>query len=609
MPPSSLPRAAKRRKISETSNGNEKAITDLEARLTSAVAAKQSLNPLADLLDLTFTLSDPALLHKAVYSLYRVFVLVVSEGLLDVRGEDEEARVVRGWLQDRLAAYADFLLSLLKDEEQALRTSALRIALSLLKHLSTSLSKTSGHPQFHVPFYKRIIEALLVAPKSHRPGSSNTEPGVIASDVCDAFVKPSLNVYDDLRWFFLRDCDPILAQSLKQKHAHAHENLLSLLENLDNFPREPKDIKSWWVEEMGAKPPKPKKGKGVSTAPEEDDEQPEQANEDGEEEDDWRKFFDEPSEKDDGKKKSTPTARLHKMTVHQSLHALPSHRAVFTRAWLGLLPRLRTNSSLALRALGALHQRVMPNLTRAAMLMDWVGECVDFGGVVGLLALNALFILMTEYNLDYPVFYTRLYAFLDKDLLHLKHRARFFRLAELFLSSTHLPATLLGSFVKRLARLALSAPPAGIVITIPFIYNILKRHPALMVMIHREADDDTPSAAYEDPFKADEPDPNATDALDSSLWELRALQRHYLPGVASLTKVFGEAFTKPPYSLEDFLDHTYATLLEADFKRRIKKEPAVADALEKRLFTIEGVGADEVAAEADPIAGLWVFSQ
>ena len=34
------------------------------------------------------------------------------------------------------------------------------------------------------------------------------------------------------------------------------------------------------------------------------------------------------------------------------------------------------------------------------------------------------------------MFYTRLYAFLDKDILHLKHRARFFRLTDLFLSST-----------------------------------------------------------------------------------------------------------------------------------------------------------------------------
>lgn len=50
----------------------------------------------------------------------------------------------------------------------------------------------------------------------------------------------------------------------------------------------------------------------------------------------------------------------------------------------------------------------------------------------------------------------------------------------------HLPAALLASFVKRLSRLSLSAPPSSIVMTIPFVYNILKRHPALMCMIHRD---------------------------------------------------------------------------------------------------------------------------
>ena len=43
---------------------------------------------------------------------------------------------------------------------------------------------------------------------------------------------------------------------------------------------------------------------------------------------------------------------------------------------------------------------------------------------------------LTNYLSDYPSFYSRLYAFLDRDVLHLKHRARFFRLTESFLSST-----------------------------------------------------------------------------------------------------------------------------------------------------------------------------
>ena len=37
-----------------------------------------------------------------------------------------------------------------------------------------------------------------------------------------------------------------------------------------------------------------------------------------------------------------------------------------------------------------------------------------------------------------------------------------------------------------MARLSISAPPGGIVIVIPMIYNLLKRFPACMVLIHRE---------------------------------------------------------------------------------------------------------------------------
>ena len=61
----------------------------------------------------------------------------------------------------------------------------------------------------------------------------------------------------------------------------------------------------------------------------------------------------------------------------------------------------------------------------------------------------------------------------------------------------HLPATLLASFVKRLARLSLNASPSAIIMVIPFTYNILKRHPALMVMIHRSGEDDQDASCGE----------------------------------------------------------------------------------------------------------------
>ncbi len=59
------------------------------------------------------------------------------------------------------------------------------------------------------------------------------------------------------------------------------------------------------------------------------------------------------------------------------------------------------------------------------------------GGVISLLSLNGLFLLMQEYNLEYPEFYPRLYALLKPNVFHAKYRQRFFRLLDLFLSSRY----------------------------------------------------------------------------------------------------------------------------------------------------------------------------
>jgi U3 small nucleolar RNA-associated protein 19 len=191
-------------------------------------------------------------------------------------------------------------------------------------------------------------------------------------------------------------------------------------------------------------------------------------------EDDWRNFFDD--EKQKKPSASEPSTRLRRLTVHRSLHSLASHRAVFTRLWLRLLPRLSGNndagSALSLRVLNVMHRGVMPHLTRAVMVMDWVSGCVDYGRCCDIFSFfpqlmkssrGCRWLARTQHSIhshariqfvsrqaspllvgshsaphdrDYPSFYTRLYAFLDQDLLHLKYRSRFFRLAELFLSST-----------------------------------------------------------------------------------------------------------------------------------------------------------------------------
>lgn len=58
-------------------------------------------------------------------------------------------------------------------------------------------------------------------------------------------------------------------------------------------------------------------------------------------------------------------------------------------------------------------------------------------------------------------------------------------------------------------------------------------------------------------------------ALESSLWELSALERHYHPAISTLAKSIGTENDKttPLYDMEDFMAHTYKSLFEQEKKR------------------------------------------
>lgn len=174
-----------------------------------------------------------------------------------------------------------------------------------------------------------------------------------------------------------------LAQhSLLSSNPQIPSNALLVLEKLTNMPSTPSDLKQWWVEGLGAEPSALRSLSGVVDLNGEiADEQIST--------DDWRAYFDDTPK--DPKETKLGKRRLHTMTIHQQLHSLAAHRAVFTKCWLSLLPQLSSpargcdgrfkeeNVLLLTRALSVLHRGVMPHLTRAAMVMDWVTECVDFG--------------------------------------------------------------------------------------------------------------------------------------------------------------------------------------------------------------------------------------
>ena len=415
----------------------------------------------------------------------------------------------------------------------------------------------------------------------------------------DLFLDTWLNVYADIRWFFLRESAILMEnQELVSKNPNVPVNALSILEKLTGMPASEDKTKTktesqqqqFWIEALNKAPKLKKKGKNVNAQDEDDEDDDGDDETAGADTDDWRKFFEDPKPE---QTKAKGGRRLYTLPVHAQLHTPASHRAVFTRAWLSLLPLLSTSGTttttttasargdqnegededegeeqmhlaLVARALVVMHQRVLPYLTRAVLIMDWTASHVSSGGYVGLLALNTLFTLMTLYNLDYPAFYTRLYAYVDRRVLHIRHRARFFRLMERVLGSTHLPKGVLASFVKRVGRVSLGAGGAGVVMCVPFVYNVLKRHPALMCMIHKtEAGAGTGAGEdgeWVDPFDMEEEDPMKTGALESSLWELASHRSHYHGPAATLARLLEEAFTRPGFSMEDFLDHTYATV-------------------------------------------------
>jgi len=122
--------------------------------------------------------------------------------------------------------------------------------------------------------------------------------------------------------------------------------------------------------------------------------------------------------------------------------------------------------------------------------------------------------------------------------------------------------------MKRLSRLLLFAPPAGCMIILPLIYNLLLRHPSCAPLIHRVTEvQPTGVLAIEpetqilrDPFVFEENDPHKSNAMESSLWELVIVKQHYCPMVAKFVRVFEEVFRIQPYSMDKFLDYSYESV-------------------------------------------------
>ncbi|KAK3143879.1 hypothetical protein QOZ80_4AG0306150 [Eleusine coracana subsp. coracana] len=257
----------------------------------------------------------------------------------------------------------------------------------------------------------------------------------------------------------------------------------------------------------------------------------------------------------------------------------------FTNAWLSFL-KLPLPLDVYKEVLASIHQNVIPSMSNPAILCDFLTRSYDIGGVISVMALSGLFILMTQHGLEYPKFYEKLYALLTPAVFMAKHRSVFLQLLDTCLKSSYLPAYLAAAFAKRLSRLALSVPPAGALIIIALIHNLLRRHPSINFLVHWEVDENDSNAAGEasqtkkigaDPFKNQEADPAKSGAMRGSLWEIDTLRHHYSPAVSRFVESLENDLTVRAKTTEmkitDFSSGSYATVFRDEVRRRIKQVP------------------------------------
>ncbi|ABN67182.2 predicted protein [Scheffersomyces stipitis CBS 6054] len=452
--------------------------------------------------------------RQLTFSLFKCFSNLIKEGkLVAKKSDDDNRKLLVKWLVNKYNTFVDtscdFIVSKFA-EETSLQLDMLEILLNLIKIESQHFKSGSNDLFFPNTTYRKIVESLLLSENGDILSDGSSDNFIVLEFV-DKFKK-----HWDLQFYFFNNFGEVLEDWKNTKTDSQlraiFANFLTLTRNELLFTQDAEELEnqSTWIQR-----------------------------------------------------------KLPSIAYKQS-----TFKTQYQKAFLQVLSyplQLSQYKSILL----ILHKRIIPNMAQPQSIMDFLTDCYDISDdpAIPILALNSLYELMRKYNLEYPDFYTKLYSLLTPELLYIRYRSRFFRLCDLFLTSTHLSSNLVASFIKKLARLSLGASASGVVIVIPFIYNLLKRHPTCMIMLHNI--EGSKAEDYSDPYDYNEKDPLKTNAVRSSLWELETLMSHYHPNIATLAKVFGEPFRKHSYNMEDFLDWSYLTLLDSEKTRKYKTAAAL----------------------------------
>lgn len=266
-----------------------------------------------------------------------------------------------------------------------------------------------------------------------------------------------------------------------------------------------------------------------------------------------------------------PSKKLHTAFYETKTNIISRHWKVrkakryYQEAWL-LLVKHKLPKHLLKKLVPYLNDHVLDSFREPFLIGDFLFRVFKMGEVFALLSLAGIFKLIVKYNFEFPNFYQCAYELITPSICYLTYREKFFTLLDTFLSSSHLPIYIVAAFVKRLSWLTLLAPISCQEPLFALIGNLITRHKDVEFLMHR----DNPETFSDDPYNEKQMDLQKCGAFESSLWEIKVLQRHWFIDIAKRANFVNRGMQR----MESFVrwknDEQYFTEL---LSRRFGSEP------------------------------------
>ena len=129
---------------------------------------------------------------------------------------------------------------------------------------------------------------------------------------------------------------------------------------------------------------------------------------------------------------------------------------------------------------------------------------------------------------------------------------------------------------RRMHQVALNASPSTCLVVLALGVHMIREHPECLSLLHRTK----PTHTRFDSKQGENLE--QTHALESSLWEIEALQHHYLHNVADMAETIQKSKESTTIStkavvldMDYFFGQTYSSMFTQEAKRR-KKQGALA---------------------------------